>query len=1080
MNTMLDVLSGAAWQHLTVALLHTLWQGVVVAAILWITLRWIPAHRANARYAAAFAALLGIVICGLASWSVLDIAQPVSRKVAASNRVQPSMAPVTAQGVSPSRGLAQASSDDHGVVPEITALENDSVEDRPMWLAWLTAGWLLGVVLMGGRLAWTVAHLRRLSRGPEVRDPLIRQWTDELQCLLGIRRLLRIVEVAEGIGPAVFGVVRPVLALPVSMMTGLPPEAIRAVLAHELAHLRRYDYWFNLVQMAIEAVLFFNPAVWWISRQVRIEREACCDAMAARLLGQPLALAEALSLWAERVRASRGVAVVAAFAASGPCGPRLLLDRVKRLLLPGYRPQLPVSPLGFFGMLLGSVAVLTTLACGTRAIVNLALTPKERIERVEQAERHFAPKPVAEGNVTIKGMIRARDGKPLPKAVKLSSILDMHGGPIEDCYDDRTRTITPPSFSLTVPARTVRLVANAEGYAPSIVDLPDNMTKESHPNIEVVLDKGEPRTIRVVDENSQPVAGVKVEGSFECEGFAIDLGEYRTDKQGCCVIRVPSSVVSSQWRFKMFKHGFQSLYESSIVPHPKAGTPTTLVLPRAKPVMGQILSHAGQPVAGAKLRNCAQTISGPFRGGTCYHGTDGPVLAVTDKHGQFALDTLEDNVSYLIVAESEKDGRLPFLVRSPTSERFSLRFGPLLTVTGVVRGPLDQLLKLRTNNKPVVTFSQDDIWLSQGVGQNVFRDGAVVESVDGQQRFTIRGLLPGNVEISAGRHYVSQVHTTVNAKTPHQHVKIDLLEAERLQRPAIFRVTTPDNQPLTGTLYLRTTWSVYDYRKSESLSVENGIARTNVYVGDKIEFGPEGFKGYWFPLKSQVIGRGQKPQEPLEIVVYAIPAGAIVGQVFNPDGKPCPDEKIEIGVDCVLKYATPDGYFGQSGFFNRTGAIESGTWSYVRFRVNPQGRFFISPAPIGGKYLVSATRGHVVCRSPAITLTGAKPMVQISLFMPRTAVAEGRVLDPAGRPLAVPIDLGLWYAKYTTGDPGSGGQRWPGEKTDRHGRFRFDDLGVGIGEYYLEIKPEQDFQPCRIPIPLDGKPIEVRLKPHKH
>ena len=133
----------------------------------------------------------------------------------------------------------------------------------------------------------------------------IRQWTDELRGLLRVTRSLRIVEAAEGFGPAVFGLVRPVLALPILMMTGLPPEVVRAVLAHELAHIRRHDYWFNLVQMAIEAVLFFNPAVWWISRQIRIDREACCDAMAARLLGRPGALAEALSLWAGRVHARK-------------------------------------------------------------------------------------------------------------------------------------------------------------------------------------------------------------------------------------------------------------------------------------------------------------------------------------------------------------------------------------------------------------------------------------------------------------------------------------------------------------------------------------------------------------------------------------------------------------------------------------------------------------------------------------------------------------------------------------------------------------------------------------------------------
>ena len=149
---------------------------------------------------------------------------------------------------------------------------------------------------------------------------------------------------------------RPVLALPVSMMTGLPPEAVRAIIAHELAHIRRHDYLFNLVQMVVEAVLFFNPAVWWLNRQIRIEREACCDALAAGVVGQPLVLAEALSLWAERVHA-RGVPATA-FADTGRHGPRLLLDRVRRMVLPGYRPQVPISPLGLLALLLAGVLAL--------------------------------------------------------------------------------------------------------------------------------------------------------------------------------------------------------------------------------------------------------------------------------------------------------------------------------------------------------------------------------------------------------------------------------------------------------------------------------------------------------------------------------------------------------------------------------------------------------------------------------------------------------------------------------------------------------------------------------------------------
>ncbi len=240
------------------------------------------------------------------------------------------------------------------------------------------AAWLLGVALMMTRMVWMVVRLRRFACGPEITDTRIRQLADELRQVLHLKGDLRIVETAEDLGPAVLGIVRPILALPIAMLTGLPPEAVRAIVAHELAHIRRHDYLLNLVQMVVEAVLFFNPAVWWINRQIRIEREACCDAMAARVLGQPLVLAESLSLWAERVALRSSAAM--AFARAGRHGPRLLLDRVLRIVLPGYRPQAPLSPLGSLGLFFGGIVALGVLSCGTSAIVELAakaLTPAE-------------------------------------------------------------------------------------------------------------------------------------------------------------------------------------------------------------------------------------------------------------------------------------------------------------------------------------------------------------------------------------------------------------------------------------------------------------------------------------------------------------------------------------------------------------------------------------------------------------------------------------------------------------------------------------------------------------------------------
>ena len=103
--------------------------------------------------------------------------------------------------------------------------------------------------------------------------------------------------------PAVLGTIVPVVLLPLAVINEMPVAHLRMILAHELAHVRRHDYLVNLLQLLIEAVLFFNPAVWWLSRQVRIEREACCDALAVVATGSGpdyvRSLAELWPPWSE-------------------------------------------------------------------------------------------------------------------------------------------------------------------------------------------------------------------------------------------------------------------------------------------------------------------------------------------------------------------------------------------------------------------------------------------------------------------------------------------------------------------------------------------------------------------------------------------------------------------------------------------------------------------------------------------------------------------------------------------------------------------------------------------------------------
>ncbi len=132
----------------------------------------------------------------------------------------------------------------------------------------------------------------------EISDELL-ELAVSLQEKMGITRMVRYCKSIHVDAPTVAGWLRPVVLLPVTSLTGLNEEQIRAILAHELAHIKRYDAFVNLFQVAVETLLFYHPAVWWMGKRIREERENCCDDAAVAFCGSPLSYAQALARLAE-------------------------------------------------------------------------------------------------------------------------------------------------------------------------------------------------------------------------------------------------------------------------------------------------------------------------------------------------------------------------------------------------------------------------------------------------------------------------------------------------------------------------------------------------------------------------------------------------------------------------------------------------------------------------------------------------------------------------------------------------------------------------------------------------------------
>lgn len=213
----------------------------------------------------------------------------------------------------------------------------------PAWQVWqgweglqvhlpaLVGLWLGCVLLLAGRMLLGLIWLGRYERHGQS-DPYWQRRLDELAERLGIARkvVLRVVQDGAHDCPITFGSLRALVLVPASLLTGLPAPMLEALLAHELAHVRRFDYFLNLVQGVIETVLFYHPVVWWLSKRIRIEREHIADDLAASVLGDARRLALALS----GLEQFRSRSPELAMAANGG----YLMLRIKRLLRPETRP----------------------------------------------------------------------------------------------------------------------------------------------------------------------------------------------------------------------------------------------------------------------------------------------------------------------------------------------------------------------------------------------------------------------------------------------------------------------------------------------------------------------------------------------------------------------------------------------------------------------------------------------------------------------------------------------------------------------------------------------------------------------
>jgi beta-lactamase regulating signal transducer with metallopeptidase domain/protocatechuate 3,4-dioxygenase beta subunit len=365
MSAILRALQYPSVEALGWSLLHFLWQGLVLAGVLSLVLVALRRSSSHTRYLVLCTGMGVMALCPVATWyvaavwiqsnSVLQnysaestgpLDTPTSIPTAVSNstgdfprddlRFQPNaLERQKAFAEQTSAAESRRDADIPAATSSTIVSQNAKTFTMRMrrWqgtlsqsLPWLISGWVIGVLVLSIQLmtGWrAVQRLRRLALSPASNDLQAR--LSQLAGRLGVTKSVKLIESALVVVPTVIGWLRPIILLPTSAVIGLDSAQLEALLAHELAHIRRNDFIVNLIQTAIETLLFYHPAVWWLSHRIRNEREHCCDDIAVEVCDSKFTYAKALATMEELREPAK-----LSMAADGGS----LIVRIRRLISP--------------------------------------------------------------------------------------------------------------------------------------------------------------------------------------------------------------------------------------------------------------------------------------------------------------------------------------------------------------------------------------------------------------------------------------------------------------------------------------------------------------------------------------------------------------------------------------------------------------------------------------------------------------------------------------------------------------------------------------------------------------------------
>ena len=336
MNWINEIISPLLIEALGWTLLHSLWQGIVIMSALGLALAFISSNASRLRYFLSISAAFIMLF-----WTGFTFFQEYQFAVDAH-----------ADGVVVQQSLTLWAVTEPEIAGDVS-LQSwilDRIDSIPSLLTpaipWVTFGWLLGFAIFSVRWVGGIIYLRHLRTHDII--PVAYLWqlkVNKLARKMGIGKTILLRESSKVNVPMVIGHLRPIILIPLGILNGLTPAQLEAIFAHELAHIQRYDFIINLILSQIEALFFYHPAFWWISRQIRDEREHCCDDIAISICKDPVSYARTLAnLEAQKLQT---VPLSMGFAGRK----NHLLTRIQRIVMPNLNNS-QSGPRAFFALLL--------------------------------------------------------------------------------------------------------------------------------------------------------------------------------------------------------------------------------------------------------------------------------------------------------------------------------------------------------------------------------------------------------------------------------------------------------------------------------------------------------------------------------------------------------------------------------------------------------------------------------------------------------------------------------------------------------------------------------------------------------